>query len=96
MGPKRDKEPCVFVQAETDVNMVRDASYVRQKLGVGPDKDNEGGLEWTELHDALTSMRAHDKPISKNLTADDLDLINAQVRCCEWLNTMTHHTAGHA
>jgi hypothetical protein len=49
-----------------------------QKLEKG--EKAEEHLNWTELHDALTSMRAHGKAIPASLDAEDLDMINARVR----------------
>lgn len=67
------------VQRLKDINSQRDGAVIRRKLG-SHDESGPEGVQWTELHDALTSMRAHDKSIPEGLTAADLDVINAQVR----------------
>jgi hypothetical protein len=66
------------VQRSNDINTRRDSDVIRRKLGAR-DESGPEGIQWTELHDALTSMRAHDKRIPSNLTSVDLDLIDAQV-----------------
>ena len=68
-----------MLQAENDARTVDDAKRIRATIHA-KGKDAEGTLEWTELHDALTSMQAHGKRIPDALQADDLDMINARVR----------------
>ena len=67
------------LQARTDEQTLATDRQVRQKVAsLLADKGSQ--ISWTELHDALTSMRSHGKRIPKALTDTDLDVINQQVR----------------
>jgi hypothetical protein len=66
------------VQIETDTKVVADDARIRRVLGIDP-KDKELRLSWTELHDALTALQAHKKPIPSALSELDLDIINQRV-----------------
>ena len=64
----------------TDDDILRSDKRIRERIGQDPEKE-DAKINWAELHDALTSLRAHGKPIYEALTATDLDDINARVRC---------------
>ena len=59
--------------------MVSDAAQIRQKIGAATDPKSKA-LQWTELHDALTSMRSHKKDIPEALRAHDLDIVDKWAR----------------
>lgn len=65
------------LQAETDEQMLADAAHIRQRMGAA--EAGSSAMQWTELHDALTSMRSHNKSIPEALRSDDLDMVNKWV-----------------
>jgi hypothetical protein len=67
------------VQTETDPGVTSDDKRMRKALGIDPN-DEELRLSWTELHDALTALQAHQKAIPYPLNASDLEIINKRVR----------------
>jgi hypothetical protein len=72
------------MQASEHEQMLADGARIREALGhlhSGDDAAAGAPVSWTELHDALTSLRAHRKAVPDRLTPADVDLVNYYVRC---------------
>lgn len=66
------------LQDRNDSRKVGADARIRRLLGMPAGEEQR--LAWTELHDALTSMRAHGQRIPEALTPDTLDLIDSLVQ----------------
>lgn len=66
------------MQDRTNSVKVDAGARIRTLMGLPPQEEQR--LSWTELHDAMTSMRAHGQRLPDALTEDDLDLIDSLVR----------------
>ena len=73
------------MQDLTDAELLIAHQHVRTVLELPEDAKR---IHFGELHDSLTSMRAHGKPIAPALTARDLALINRLVRTLHSLPCM--------
>ena len=79
------QEECA--QAVSDPGVLADDERIRRVLRLHP-MDEADRISWTELHDALTSMRSHGKAIPRGLGASELDVIDKRVRAR--VNAATH------
>jgi hypothetical protein len=75
------------VQDVSHLELLAADKRMRVVLGLPLDDDAQR-VHFGELHDALTSMRAHQKRIHPDLTPSDLDLINRLVCACDSMHVV--------